>query len=119
MEERRMLIVEDEGDVCECLGEFFKGHGFAVESVFSGEEALAKLSSEDPPDILLLDILLPGVSGIEVLMRAKTLYPSTQVVIVSAVDDTTVRLQAYHYGASAYITKPFDFSPKTWSAVLS
>ncbi len=114
---RRMLIVEDERDVCDCLRQFFSHHGFAVSSAFSGEEALEQLS-KDVADVVLLDILLPGLSGIEVLRRVKTMCPNAKVVMVTALDRQDLREQARRWGAAAYITKPFDFSETTWSVVF-
>ena len=115
---RRMLIVEDEQDICDCLQQFFSMRGFSVISAFSGEEALERLQ-ENPPDVILLDILLPGLSGIEVLRRVKKLHPRARVIVVTALDQADIRYQAQHYGAAAYITKPFDFSNTTWSAVFA
>ena len=115
---RRMLIVDDEQDICDCLEQFFKAQGFAVASAFSGEEALERLEA-DAADVILLDILLPGLSGIEILRRAKELHPQARIVMVTAVNEAQLRDQAYKYGAVAYVTKPFDFSPLTWSAVLA
>jgi len=114
---RRMLIVEDEPDICECLQQFFSRRGFAVVSSFSGEEAIERLESE-VPDVILLDILLPGLTGIEVLKRAKQLLPETRVVIITALDRADLREQAIRYGAAAYITKPFTFTDAEWSVVL-
>lgn len=114
---RRMMIVEDELDICQCLAEFFEMKGFSVVSAFSGEEALTKLE-QGPVDVILLDILLPGLSGIEVLKRAKELHPKALAVMVTALDQVDLRDEARKHGAVAYITKPFDFSPTTWSAVL-
>ena len=114
---KHMLIVEDERDICDCLREFFGDRGFAVSTVFSGEEAIARLS-ESTPDVILLDILLPGMTGLEVLKQAKQLHPSARVVMVTALDREDLRLQARSYGACGYVTKPFDFSPNTWSAIL-
>jgi DNA-binding response OmpR family regulator len=115
---RRMLIVEDEQDLCECLQEFFTMRGFSVVSAFSGEEALDQLK-ENPPDVILLDIILPGLSGIEVLRRVKQLHPRARVIMVTALDQEELRQQAHLYGAAAYITKPFDFSDATWFPVFS
>lgn len=115
---RRMLIVDDERDICDCLTVFFSGRGFSVSAAFSGEEALERLS-ETRADVILLDILLPGLSGIEVLKHAKTLNPTARVIMVTALDQDELRMQARHYGAAAYITKPFDFSDETWSSVLA
>ena len=115
---RRMLIVEDEQDICDCLQQFFSARGFSVASAFSGEEALDRLQ-KDGADVILLDILLPGLSGMEVLRRAKQLQPHAQVIVVTALDQDALREQAHRYGASGYITKPFDFSEGTWSVVLA
>jgi DNA-binding response OmpR family regulator len=114
----RMLIVEDELDLAECLELFFRSRGFAVACAFSGEEALEQVVREGAPDVMLVDILLPGLSGMEVLKRVKALYPSTLIVMVTGVDQIEVRTEARLYGAAAYITKPFDFSDSTWSTVL-
>jgi len=113
-----MLIVEDETDICDSLQHFFASRGFSVQSVFSGEEAIEQLRQHSA-DVILLDLVLPGLSGIEVLKRAKQLYPNANVVIVSALDQNDVRETATRYGASAYITKPFDFSDATWRPVFS
>ncbi len=115
--QRRMLIVDDEQDICDCLESFFSLRGFSVDWAFSGEEALQHLS-RSRADVILLDINLPGLSGIEVLRRAKELYPEIRVVIVTGLDYDELREQAKHCGAAAYVTKPFDFSDLTWSAVL-
>jgi len=115
---RRMLIVEDERDICKCLADFFSMRGFQVCSAFSGEEAIERLQQE-AVDVVLLDILLPGLSGIEVLKRVKQLQPRARVIVVTAFDEEDLRWQALRYGACAYVTKPFDFSQTTWSAVFS
>lgn len=114
---RRMLIVDDEQTVCQCLEQFFSKHGFVVTSAFSGEEALAKLK-DGPMDLLLLDILLPGIHGIEVLKRAKQLHPAARVIVMTALDHQPLQEEARRYGADAFVMKPFDLSEKTWSVVL-
>ena len=114
---KHMLIVEDERDICDCLREFLSDRGFSVSTVFSGEEAITRLG-ESTPDVILLDILLPGVTGLEVLKQAKQLHPSARVVMVTALDREDLRVQARSYGACGYVTKPFDFSPTTWSSIL-
>lgn len=115
---RQMLIVEDERDIYDCLQQFFSTRGFSVASAFSGEEAL-DLLQEQVADVILLDILLPGLSGIEVLRRVRELYPNARVIIVTALDQENIREQAHHYGAVGFVTKPFDFSENTWYQVFS
>ena len=114
---RRMLVIDDEQDICDCLKDYFSAHGFNVGLAFSGEEALKRLT-EEAVDVILLDILLPGLSGIEVLKRAKEICPNAQIIMVTALDELDLRLQARRYGAAGYITKPFNLSSMTWSAVL-
>ena len=114
---KQMLIVEDERDICDCLEQFFSAKGFAVASAFSAEEALERLKAA-APDVILLDILLPGLSGIELLKRARALHPSARVIMVTALDRDELRREAYFLGAAGYVTKPFDFSDHTWSAAL-
>ena len=115
---QRMLIVEDERDVAELLTDYFGSKGFSVASTFSGEEAIERLD-QSPVDVILLDILLPGVSGLEVLRHAKVRHPDARVVMVTSLDQMDIRQEAQSCGAAAYITKPFDFSAATWSVVLS
>lgn len=114
----RMLIVDDEPDICDCLGHFFATRGFAVACAFSGEEAIERLA-EGPVDVVLLDIVLPGIHGIEVLRRVKDLCPEVKVVMVTGLDQEERRVEAQRYGACGYVPKPFDFSEMTWAPVLS
>ncbi len=114
---RHLLVVDDERDICACLKDFFALRGFDVASALSGEEALRWLERESA-DVVLLDILLPGLSGLEVLRRIKERRPEIRVVMVTALDQRDLREAAHRCGAAGYITKPFDFSDLTWSSVL-
>ena len=114
----RMLIVEDELALNNCLQEFFKLKGFDVRCAFSAEEALERLA-DGPVDVILLDVLLPGQTGIEVLRQVKERSPRVKVIMVTAVDDDAVQETARRYGADAVISKPFDFSDATWSRVFA
>ena len=115
---RRMLVVDDERVVCECLREFFTAHGFTVMTAFSGEEALAKLA-EQSYDVLLLDVLLPGIHGLEVLRKVRQQHAGMKTVMMTALDEDALRAQASQLGATAFITKPFNLSDETWSVVLN
>ena len=114
----RMLIVEDELALNTCLQEFFTLKGFEVRCAFSAEEALEQLEKE-PVDVILLDVLLPGQTGIEVPRQVKEQSPRVKVIMVTAVDDAAVQDTARRYGADAVISKPFDFSDATWSRVFA
>jgi DNA-binding response OmpR family regulator len=115
---QRLLIVDDEPKVCECLRLFFSAKGYAARCAYTGEQALESLL-EDQPDIVLLDIGLPGLSGLEVLKRSRDLCPHAHVIMVSGYTDGETEETARAHGAKAYITKPFDFSDLTWAPVFS
>ena len=116
---RRMLIVEDEPDISSCLQDYFSSRGFSVSIAFSGEQALdCLIHACSEPEVVLLDVILPGISGLEVLKRVKDLYPEARVIMVSGLTDPEVREEARSYGASDYVAKPFDFSDRTWSTAF-
>lgn len=114
---RRMLIVDDEPDICECLKDFFSGRGFEVQMVFSGEEALEKLHQEEL-DVVVLDIMLPGISGLEVLRRAKEMRPDARVIIMTGLPSRDLRESTRWQGARGFVAKPFDFTEETWAPVF-
>ena len=114
---RRMLIVEDEPKLCECLAQFFTAKGLAVRFALSGEEALERLMDE-PAEVILLDMRLPDLPGTEVLKRAKELCPGARIIMVTAAYDEEPQLDAQAHGACGYVLKPFDFSDETWAEAL-
>lgn len=114
---RRLLVVDDDHDICECLAQFFSARGFAVTSAFSGEQALDRVTTASP-EVVILDILLPGISGIEVLRRVKERCPGAKVVMITGLPHLELRGKARAYGACGYVTKPFDFSEETWAPIL-
>ena len=108
----RMLIVEDEEDVLSLMARKFEFEGFSrVEGVPNGEEALKRLaqarSSGQPFSMVLLDLMLPGASGEEVLHRIKKNF-HIPVVVVTARSERESQLQLLEQGADDYIVKPFD-----------
>lgn len=113
-----VLIVDDEQAVCQVLGRFFASRGFSVTSAFSGEQGVARLQ-DGPFDVILIDILLPGIHGIEVLKQAKKLCPKARVAMITGLEDEELRAQARTSGADAYVTKPFNFSELVWSMLTS
>jgi len=115
---RRMLIVDDESKICECLSNFFSTRGFQVHAALTGTEAIEWLMNQRA-DVILLDIRLPDMPGIEVLKRAKELYPEVKVIMVTALDKEDPEIEAKAYGACGYVTKPFDFSDLTWAPVFA
>lgn len=115
---RRVLILDDERAICKTLEEFFRARGFVAASAFSGEEALTRLK-EGPVDLVLIDILLPGIHGLEVLRHVKQLHPQARVAIITGLEDPELRAKAKTVGADAYITKPFNFSDPVWASLTA
>jgi len=83
MNKKRILLVDDEEGIQLLYREEFEEEGFDVISAYNGDEALEKFSQE-PPDLVILDINMPGMSGIEVLRRMKELNPDLPVILSSA-----------------------------------
>ncbi len=104
----RILLVDDEPEFREMLAEYLDGEGFEVLEAGSGEEALPHVPSWEP-DLVLLDLMMNGIGGLETLCRIKTMRPESCVVMVTAVDDLEVARSALAAGAADYVTKPFTF----------
>jgi two-component system response regulator RegX3 len=101
----RVLVVEDEESYRQALASGLGREGFIVQVAADGVEAL-RLFAEDPPHIVLLDMLLPGMHGIEVCRRMRRLAP-VPIVMVSAVDSELDVVLGLELGAAGYVTKPF------------
>ena len=103
----KILIVDDEIEVCKALAEFLAIKGYETSTALSGQEALAIVAAENP-HIVLLDIIMPGMSGMETLAAIKKTAPDTGVVMITAVTDEALGNQALKTGADDFITKPVD-----------
>jgi DNA-binding NtrC family response regulator len=102
----RLLVVDDEPTVVLSLTTFFRQQGFEVDACGSGAEALALLSRTSV-DVVLLDLLMPDVSGMEVLREVKERYPEAAVVVMSAAGTIETAVQAVKSGAEDFFKKPF------------
>ena len=105
---KRILLVDDEAEVLQILGEILSSMGYQAETASSGEEALAKLGPQI--DLVLLDVKMPGLDGLQVVQRIRK-NPATQdipVIMVTALGSKTDRLNAVKAGASDFIQKPVD-----------
>lgn len=104
-----ILVVDDEAQVREVLTEFLAGAGYMVEGVASGDDALAAVTRERP-DLVLLDIHMPGVDGVEILRQIRALDDEIAVIMVTANEDVAVARETLKLGAFDYVAKPFDFT---------
>lgn len=103
----RMLVVDDELGICDFLRAFFSKRGYEVRTACSGEDALREAASFDP-NVVLLDVRMPGISGMEVLEKLHAERPACKVIMITAVVDEGAIEQAKQLGAADYITKPFS-----------
>ncbi len=104
----RILVVDDEPEIHTVLGKLLSKEGYEVESAYNADEAF-KAVSEERPDLIILDIMMPKVSGIEVCNRLKA-DPATKnilILIVSARDAQEDRIEGLSKGADDYVSKPF------------
>ncbi len=103
-----ILVVDDEVESRETVGNFLSRRGFDVETASSGEECLEKVRQRSF-DIVLLDITMTGMDGLLTLKRIKDINPKNKVVMVSALANQHILDEAKALGASDYIIKPFNF----------
>ncbi|MFL1406814.1 sigma-54-dependent transcriptional regulator [Marinobacter sp. M1N3S26] len=102
----QILIVDDEKSFVRSMGFALSEAGFRTLNAHTGEEALTLLA-EHTPDLMLLDLRLPGMDGMDVLAESVRLHPELPVVMISAHGDTRAAVQAVKAGATDYLTKPF------------
>jgi len=102
-----VLVVDDEPSVADLLYEDLTELGYECFKATTGEDALERLLKDDY-DLMLLDLKLPGISGIDILKEVKSNHPGTKVIVVTALKDVQTAVEAMKAGAIDYITKPFD-----------
>lgn len=105
----RALVVDDEPEVREMLTDYLRENGFNAIGAWDGEEALRRIP-EFRPHIILLDILLPGLSGVQTLRRIKALLEETCVVMISGHEDAETVERTLEMGAVDYLRKPVNFA---------
>ncbi len=104
----KILVVDDEADVQQIAAHFLRSKWLAVSTASDGVEALS-MAQADPPDLVLLDIFMPGKDGITCLKELKQLFPETEVIMATASHDIGTAVTCLQNGAYGYIVKPFDF----------
>ena len=108
----RVLVVDDEESIRNVLKQALADDGQQVSVASSGEQALDALSQSDI-EVMLLDIRMPGLSGLDVLSKARDRWPDTCVIMVTALADVSTAVGAMKQGAYDYIAKPFDINNVT------
>jgi two-component system, OmpR family, copper resistance phosphate regulon response regulator CusR len=108
-ERMRLLIVEDDRKLAEFVARGLRCEGYTVDLAADGREALTCLEAY-PCDLLILDLMLPQISGTELLRRVRPSQPSLPILVLTARDATEVKVAHFEAGADDYLTKPFDFA---------
>lgn len=103
----KLLVVDDEMNILELLFFNFKKEGYEVDTAADGENAL-KLFSENKYDLIVLDRMLPGMEGIDVLKKIRAADPEVPVIMLTAKSEEADKLKGFDYGADDYVTKPFS-----------
>ncbi|WP_455245827.1 response regulator transcription factor [Petrachloros mirabilis] len=101
----RILVVDDEAQIRRSLQVNLESRGYAVETAVTGESAIAALSNRRP-DVIILDLLLPGMGGVEVVRRVRELS-AVPIIVLSALGEEAQKVEALEMGADDYMTKPF------------
>jgi DNA-binding response OmpR family regulator len=104
----RILVVEDERAIARFLEQGLSAHGHRVLLADNGEDG-ARLATEEPLDLMLLDISLPRIDGSEVLRRVRSRRPGLPILMLTARDEVRDKVMALDAGANDYLTKPFAF----------
>ena len=110
-----IVVVDDEPDVAELFRQQFRrdrrAERFVMEFAMSAAEALQRIRTIDEPSLILIlsDINMPGMSGLELLPKAKALRPDVPIIMITAYGDAETKRKALESGAEALVTKPIDF----------
>ena len=102
----RIIVVDDDATLADVVGRYLMRDGHQVECVADGYEALRRIAAQ-PPDLVILDLMLPGIDGLEVCRRLRAHWP-IPVVMLTALGEVTDRVVGFETGADDYVTKPFS-----------
>ena len=103
----KILVVDDNLDMCQIISDILKEGGYSVHSSYNGEDALMKIK-KNHYDLIVLDYILNEMSGLMVLEKALQMIPSLKVMMISAFGDKSIKARARELGVSDFLDKPFD-----------
>lgn len=102
-----MLLVDDEEDFVSTLAERLRMRGIQATTAGNGEEALRSIAS-DPPHVVILDVMMPGMSGLDVLRRIKADFTGIEVILLTGIGSTREGVEGMRLGALDYLMKPLQ-----------
>jgi len=111
-EQVRVLVVDDEDQFVEAVVERLRLRGFVADGVTDGEKAIATLR-EKPRDVVLLDVKMPGIGGLEVIKKIKATWPGLQVILLTGHGSSRDAEEGMRLGAFKYVMKPVDIDHLT------
>ena len=104
---KNVLVIDDDEKICWAFQQFLEGEGYIPSIAHNAEEGLQRIAA-DKPDVVLLDVNLPGMSGLEALAEIKTDHPLVIVIIITAYDDVETTIEAMRLHAFDFVPKPID-----------
>jgi CheY-like chemotaxis protein len=111
----QILIVDDDVESCELMGLVLREEGYSIDLAKSGSEALAK-AARRRPDVVLTDVQMPGINGVELARRIHAADPTVPVVLTTGLRETKdLVTSAAHYGAVCCLTKPMNLDELLWA----
>jgi DNA-binding NtrC family response regulator len=105
---KHVMVVDDERDILTCMHEVLDKEGYRVTAVVSGGEAL-DLLAEDLPDLVVLDLRMPQISGVEVLQDIRRKHPELPIIVCSALQSYRNDIEIVSANVAAFLDKPIDF----------
>ena len=108
----KVLLVDDERDYVEALSERLQMRDYSSAVVYGGEEALS-IVEEDEPEVMVLDLKMPGIDGLEVLRQVKEKHPNVEVIVLTGHGSEDIARLCAELGACAYLEKPVDIEKLT------
>ena len=109
----RLLLVDEEQGFVEALARRLVSRDYQVTYVLSGEEALRFLDEDKRTDVVLLDVKMPGMDGLETLQRIKAMHPLVETIMLTGHATVATAVEAMRFGARDYLIKPCDFAELT------
>ncbi len=114
---KRVLIVDDEVSLVNSMKNFFQFKGVEALTAFTGEEALSVLEREKEIALVITDVIMPGISGIDLLKRIKQHHPGIPVIVMTGMLSIENTVSSLQNGASDYLLKPFSSLDYVWEVV--
>ena len=105
----KILVVDDEPEILTIVSKWLSGNGHQVLTATDPQKVLQFIEASDF-DVVLLDLIMPGSSGIQLISRIHERKPKQSIIVISVIEDTRVAVLAAQEGVDGYLTKPIDFS---------